>query len=444
MDELVLGAGADVAPGSLIGEFRVEYKLGEGGMGQVFAATHPLIGKKAAIKIINAGSCTDVAAVKRFIQEARVVNEIRHPNIVDVFSFGRLDDGRVYFVMEWLQGMTLAARAAVGRIPLGECVSILEQICDALEAAHEKGIVHRDLKPDNVFLAPVRGRPDQVKLLDFGIAKLSGERDMKLTRDSSPTVMGTPDYISPEQARGKNVDHRTDIYALGCMAYEIVLGHCPYIADNIVDLLQMHLHHAAPLPRNEWPEIPKALDWLLPAMIAKDANDRPTVAAVRQALSEVRATISGGTIAPLSQLSMPLAKPRRARAIALGIGGGVLLAGGIVILAMRHTSAPAPQPVAQPIAQPVVQPIAQPVAPAPKPLAPPPQEAAGPPPSAPIAQPVRPPSKPASRRAARPPAKAQAITPKPPAPTEPPARQPVKPPNDKDYVVDPFGGNKIR
>jgi serine/threonine-protein kinase len=441
-DELGLPDGGELAPGSLIGEFRVEYLLGQGGMGRVYAATHPLIGKKAAIKIINAGSCTDMAAVKRFVQEARVVNEIRHPNIVDVFSFGRLDDGRTYFVMEWLQGMTLAARAAMGRIPLGECVSVLEQICDALEAAHEKGIVHRDLKPDNVFLVPVRGRPDQVKLLDFGIAKLLGDRDPKLTHESSNTVMGTPDYISPEQARGKDVDHRTDIYALGCMAYEIVLGHCPYSADNIVDLLQMHLHAPPPLPRSEWPDIPQAVDWLLPAMIAKDSRDRPTLAAIRQALSEVKTVISSGTVAPLSQTSMPLPAVKHTRAVAIGVVGGFLLAGGIVILAMRHTSTP-PASVAQPLVQPKAEPIVQPPVQAP---APPPATAA-PVPIAPtpIAQPQRPAHKPISRRAARPPAKTPVITPSAaPAQSPPPAKPPSRPATDKDYVVDPFGGNKLR
>src|SRR5262249_12607810 len=279
--------------------------------------------------VINAFMCTDVSAVKRFIQEARVANEIRHPNIVDVFSFGQLPDGRAYFVMEWLQGMSLGARIHAGRLPLGECISILEQVCDALEAAHEKGIVHRDLKPDNVYLVPVRGRPDQVKLLDFGIAKLSGNSDQKITRDSSATVLGTPDYISPEQARAKDVDHRTDIYALGCMAYEIILGHVPFTADNLPDLLQMHLTAPAPLPRSLRPEVPKAVDWLLPAMIAKEKTDRPTIAAVRQALAETRAEAPSNILGPPSQaVTAPRSEVPRSRRAALIAGAAVVLAIG--------------------------------------------------------------------------------------------------------------------
>ena len=198
--------------------------LGEGGMGAVYSATHPVIGKQAAIKVLSRSLCAEPAAVERFQLEARAVNQIRHPNIVDVFSIGKLHDGRSYFVMEWLQGCTLEARIHSGRMMLGEAAAILEQVCDALEAAHEKQIVHRDLKPENVFLVAVRGNRQLVKLLDFGIAKLAPGDMLRSTKPRTGVVMGTPAYMSPEQARGKSVDHRTDIYALGGMAYHMVLG----------------------------------------------------------------------------------------------------------------------------------------------------------------------------------------------------------------------------
>src|SRR5882672_12562896 len=140
-------------------------------MAVVYAATHPLIGKKAAIKVMSPNLAVDAAAVARFILEARAINRIGHPNIVDVFSFGRLSDGRSYFVMEWLQGQTLYERMwrQQGPLPLDEVIHILEQMCDGLQAAHDKGIIHRDLKPANVFVCQSAGRPDFIKLLDFGV-----------------------------------------------------------------------------------------------------------------------------------------------------------------------------------------------------------------------------------------------------------------------------------
>src|SRR5262249_62007551 len=137
----------DLAAGTVVGEYHIVGKLGEGGMGAVYASKHPVIGKKAAVKVISQELCTDPEAVERFVQEARAVNQIGHPNIVDVFSFGTLADGRCYFVMEWLQGQSLAGRLQQGRLPVREAVEILDPICRALEAAHERGIIHRDLKP---------------------------------------------------------------------------------------------------------------------------------------------------------------------------------------------------------------------------------------------------------------------------------------------------------
>src|SRR3954471_5448371 len=164
----------DLAVGEMVGEYRVEGELGRGGMGRVYAATHPVIAKRAAIKVLHPELSVNTEAVERFIQEARSVNQIGHPNIVDIFAFGTLPDGRSYFVMEWLRGESLHTRIERERLPIAEALVMLETITVALEAAHEKGIVHRDLKPDNVFLVEVKGDRPQVKLLDFGIAKLSG------------------------------------------------------------------------------------------------------------------------------------------------------------------------------------------------------------------------------------------------------------------------------
>ena len=172
----------DLRAGTMIGEYRVEGKLGEGGMATVFSATHPLIGKKVAIKVISRRLCADLHAVERFINEARTVNQIGHPNLVDIFAFGVLPDGRAYLVMEWLQGETLAERLARERMPVPRALDVLMQIVDALEAAHEKGIVHRDLKPQNIFVVE-RGEKTSVKLLDFGIAKLA-DSDSERAQDA--------------------------------------------------------------------------------------------------------------------------------------------------------------------------------------------------------------------------------------------------------------------
>src|SRR5262249_33781054 len=210
------------------------------------------------------------------------------------FSFGSLPDGRSYFVMELLQGETLSARMQRQRLSLAESVEILEQICDALEAAHEVGIVHRDLKPDNGFLVKQGRRKPMVKLLEFGIAKLasSGGNDGPgvMSHTKTGMIMGTPGYISPEQARGKGVDYRTDIYALGCMAYEMVLGRLPFQFDNAADAIRAHLVDPPPLPTSIWPEIPPSFDSILLEMLEKDPQKRTELPHVRQVLDEVRQT----------------------------------------------------------------------------------------------------------------------------------------------------------
>ncbi|MFH0899282.1 MAG: protein kinase [Pseudomonadota bacterium] len=289
----------DLPPGMIVGEYRVEDKLGEGGMGAVYSAIHPLIGKKAAIKVISPALCTDVSAVQRFAQEARSVNQIGHPNIVDVFSFGELPDGRSYFAMEWLQGETLGDRLARERnLPLAEGIEVLDQVADALDAAHETGIVHRDLKPDNVFLMAIRGNRQLVKLLDFGIAKLADTGEGAIAKTRTGMMMGTPGYMSPEQARGKNVDHRTDIYALGAMSFELVLGRLPFVAESAMDIVLKHLTEPAPAPKTLWPEIPELLDSIILGMLEKDPERRPSLAQIRGCLAEVRGMVfasMGGT-----------------------------------------------------------------------------------------------------------------------------------------------------
>ena len=291
-------AGAPVAPragalgelpgGTMVGEYRVDRVIGQGGMGVVYAATHPLIGKKVAIKVIGAELGTNAIVVERFMQEARSVNQIGHPNLVDVFAFGELPDGRNYFVMELLEGESLRAKLTRMLVSLAETVQILDEVAAALEAAHEMQIVHRDLKPDNVFLAAIRGGLIIVKLLDFGIAKLAAGEGIPKTHTGE--LIGTPAYLSPEQARGKDVDHRTDIYALGCLLFEMTTGRLPFIAQSPMDTVMMHLTTQVQRPRELKPEIPLLLEQLTLQMLDKNPAQRPTLAQVRDVFAELVAT----------------------------------------------------------------------------------------------------------------------------------------------------------
>jgi len=310
----------DLRAGTMIGEYRVEGKLGEGGMATVFAATHPLIGKKVAIKVISRRLCADLHAVERFINEARTVNQIGHPNLVDIFAFGVLPDGRAYLVMEWLQGETLAERLGRERMPVPRALDVLMQIVDALEAAHEKGIVHRDLKPQNIFVVE-RGEKTSVKLLDFGIAKLA-DSDPSVPKTRSGVAMGTAGYMSPEQARGKNVDHRTDIYALGCLAYEMLLGRLPFVADTAIDILAMHLAAAPPAPRTLWATMPAGLEKVLLQTLSKEPDGRPSLMQVRAVLDSALRTIGP---------SMGVAPAARVRVERAGVATWVI-AGGVAVV----------------------------------------------------------------------------------------------------------------
>jgi len=198
----------------LDGRYRVDGVLGEGGMGLVYRATHVVLGKKLAIKVLKASVSRDEQVMERFKREAQSASAIGSPHIIDISDFGTMPDGATYFVMEFLDGDSLTQAIEKQRpMPAARIVKIGKQICEALGMAHERGIVHRDLKPDNVYVVPSGNERDFVKILDFGIAKVGTAADKKLTQAGQ--VFGTPHYMSPEQCAGRDVDHRTDIYALG-------------------------------------------------------------------------------------------------------------------------------------------------------------------------------------------------------------------------------------
>jgi serine/threonine-protein kinase len=279
-----------LGPGTDVGGYLIDGELGHGGMGIVYSATHPMIGKRAAIKILRPELSRDPTAVERFINEARAVNQIGHPNIVDIFAFGTLGDGRSYYVMDLLEGESLRARIKRGPLHISEASSVIDEIASALIATHAKGIIHRDLKPDNIFMVSVPGRWPEVKLLDFGLAKLGALRAGKM-RTLTGSVMGTPVYMSPEQARAsESVDFRTDVYSLGVLAFELLTGAPPFKKKSSIDTLLSHAEDPVPAIVEQVPTVPVELAQLIEAMLAKTPDDRPTLTAIRAVLKRLKGT----------------------------------------------------------------------------------------------------------------------------------------------------------
>ena len=281
-------ADGDPLIGEVLGErYKVVSRVGEGGMGTVYLGKHVTLGKAVALKVLKPEFADDQALAERFLREAQVASRIGHENIVDIIDFGQTIDGAAYFVMEHLDGRELDdLLAREGRLPWPRARGILVQIARALGAAHRAGVIHRDLKPGNILLISREHNPDYVKLLDFGIAKLEGEAGLT----HAGMVFGTVGYMSPEQAKGESVDARTDIYALGCVAFEMLTGQLPFDDRNPQRVLDMHIEVPAPSLRSLVPHarIPAAVEATLLQALAKDPDARfADMAAFERALSAV-------------------------------------------------------------------------------------------------------------------------------------------------------------
>jgi eukaryotic-like serine/threonine-protein kinase len=287
--------------GQVVGNYRFVDLLGQGGMGTVYRAEHVYIGKHFAVKVLPHRLAQYEDAVKRFLREARAASSINHPNIVDVTDFGPVPGGGVFFVMEHLDGTSLEeVIAKQAPLALIRSINVVNQISLALAAAHDKGIVHRDLKPDNVMLIQRPGRRelvrangvgadgapmyvvekesayDFVKVLDFGIAKVMDEGNRGQPDVQGGHVFGTPEYMAPEAARGGAVDHRTDIYALGCLFYDMLTGRAPFVGPNASEVLQ-HQIETQPVPPSvvaPGAEITPAAEKLILKALAKDPKKR--------------------------------------------------------------------------------------------------------------------------------------------------------------------------
>ncbi|MFT3841330.1 MAG: serine/threonine-protein kinase [Myxococcaceae bacterium] len=274
--------------GMTLGDYRVTGRLGEGAMGEVFSGEQPLIGKKVAIKVLKPEVAADPSNVQRMLDEARTVNAIHHPNIVDIFTFGTLPDGRPYLVMDWMEGepldKLLDKRGALGTL---DTIEIMSGVCFGLAAAHAHHIVHRDLKPANVFVSrDPSTRAWSVKLLDFGMAKNVTANN---SRTQSNAVVGTPDYIAPEQARSTGVSAKTDLYALGVMGFEMATGQLPFTAPSLIELMMMHVQKPAPRVSSKLDDVNPAFDELVAQLLQKNPADRPRSAdEVRSLLEQIR------------------------------------------------------------------------------------------------------------------------------------------------------------
>jgi eukaryotic-like serine/threonine-protein kinase len=263
---------------SLVGSYRIVGPLGTGGMGTVYCAEHALIGRPAAVKVLLPQYGRDRSIVTRFFNEARAVSAINHPGIVELYDFGYMDDGSAYIVMELLRGETLASRIySRGCLTEVETLSIVRGIAGALAAVHARGIVHRDIKPENVFLVPDldAASGERVKVLDFGIAKL-GDDQGALNHTSVDAMLGTPLYMAPEQCRGAGqVDHRADLYGLGCVMFEMLTGEPPFMGEGAGEVIGAHLHVEPPAVRSLAPEVSQHTAQVVAALLAKRPDDRP-------------------------------------------------------------------------------------------------------------------------------------------------------------------------
>jgi serine/threonine protein kinase len=271
------GATMDTLSGQMIADrYRAVRRIGEGGMGAVYLGEHVEIGRQVAIKVLHAAYSNDKELVKRFRQEARAAAEIGHPNIVEVTDMGTTADGRLFFVMEYLVGQDLAQlMSKQRRFPVQQALHISLQICRALHAAHEAGIVHRDLKPENIYLTEKNNIRDFVKILDFGVA-IDLERvqagNARLTMPGM--AMGTPEYMAPEQAAGRSIDRRIDIYASAVMLYEMLCGRLPHEGETLMALLNLKATEP-PTPLNRYRrDLPKQLSKVVMRALSSDANKR--------------------------------------------------------------------------------------------------------------------------------------------------------------------------
>ncbi len=463
--------------GKQVGNFLITKLLGKGGMGAVYLAGHPRIGRQVAIKVLSPALASHPNALGRFVSEAQLLTRIKHPNIIEIYDFGNLDDGSLYYIMEVLEGCEL--RDLMREKPKRgsrEIMPYLQQICGALQAAHDQGIVHRDLKPENIFV--LDGEPMSLKILDFGIAKLLEDKQGP-NMTATGTVVGSPIVIAPEQAAGEpdRIGTHTDIYSLGIILYWMICGRPPFMADAPGRLMLKHIKDEPPPLQEREPSVPDDVAWVVHQCLAKEPEDRPGSArAVYSAFAsatkwegelveasidgqapdntptlvedkydqptvirgrkpsgvDANATTMGGatgesTTESHTEIVESGRRQRRLKWLALAIAVTSLLAVGITLLESRHPANKGNTPAAAPAPPTTAPPPAatreQPPAPVAKPAVTPPDAAlAAAPDAAPAPAAVK-----AARKTTRKPHKAKAAVPRAPPVEEKASPKKIKP-----------------
>lgn len=319
--------------------YKIIHKLGEGGMGTVYAGEHLLIKRRVAIKCLHADLAMNEQALERFRREAYAATAIGHPHIIEVTDMGSFDDGAIFMVLEYLDGRPWSADIEDhGAQRADSVVHIARQVCDALGAAHDLGIIHRDLKPDNIFLINWGGDPDFVKLLDFGVAKVTNGALGPKGITKTGMILGTPYYMAPEQLEGtKDIDHRADIFSLGVLIFEALTGKVPFLATKLTELVIKICMEPTPPLCHYRPDLPLAFEDLISRMLAKDRDERPqSCADVSAQLARFASIVDAPVVnaeswvpaeSTLSVATLPpTARPRRSSRIPLIIIGGLVTA----------------------------------------------------------------------------------------------------------------------
>jgi serine/threonine-protein kinase len=346
---VVASSGGDVMLGTSIAErYTIVGRVGAGGMGTVYRAEQAPMNREVALKVLRRDLGRDPETAARFHREARTLSQLKHPNTVTIFDFGQTDDGLLYLAMELLEGEMLSSRIKrIGPMDVPLAIRIAAGVLRSLAEAHSRGIIHRDLKPDNIFLARVHGRPDEdevVKVVDFGIAKIrDGERGLEPLQTQEGTVFGTPRYMSPEQAQGKSLDGRSDLYAVGVLLFHMLTGHPPFTDDDAVVVMAHHIKTVPPPVRQIAPgrPVPAALEKLVQRALEKDPIHRPQtaeafLAALEGTAEEARAlSVPPPPMDVTPEATVRPAPPRSRRAAWIGAAAVALLVVGLASLGPR-------------------------------------------------------------------------------------------------------------
>jgi serine/threonine-protein kinase len=354
-----LSASGDLVGAVIADRYHVIRKLGEGGMGQVYLAEHVRMGRKSAVKVMNPAMVHDTDAISRFNREASNASRISHPNVAAIYDFGETSDGIIYLAMEFVEGEPLTKLVErQGALPAARAASIVRQTGDALAVAHDLGIVHRDLKPDNIMIAKDRDGADCVKVVDFGIAKAAGNEAQKVTRTG--LVVGTPEYMSPEQLAGDPLDGRSDTYSLALVTFNMLTGRLPFPSETVQESMIMRLTDRPRSLSEMKPEVnwPPQLQAVMDKGLARDANDRYSSAAdfgrdVFQSVERMPLTVATDArtsmmpspaipatrVAPAPTFITTSAAPRAARGwkIPILVGGVTAIVGALVVFGLFVT-----------------------------------------------------------------------------------------------------------